>query len=74
MGGVFTFRQVGIAWHLKEDGEFKGNGVRHCVLEVKFGDVAISRRFPELLTPEEAQTEVDKIAPELFRVAEAWLK
>lgn len=74
MGGVFTFRRVGIAWSFKEDGELEGQGFRQWVLQAELGDVLVARRFPGELTQEEARAEVDRILPELFRVAEAWMK
>lgn len=49
-------------------------GNHEWLLAVSFGDVGVTRQYPEVLTRVEAEIEVSRIAPELFRMAEVWLK
>jgi len=49
-------------------------GNHQWVFAVSFGDVGISRLYPGVLSRAEAENEAARIAPELFRMAEAWLK
>jgi hypothetical protein len=72
VGGSFTFQQVAIAWSFEEDGGAAGS--TEWVLEAKLADVGVTRRFPVNLTREEAEAEAKKIVPDLFRIAEAWVK
>lgn len=67
MDGAFAHRHVRMDWTL--DG-----GNHEWLLAVSFGDVGVTRQYPEVLTRVEAENEVSRIAPELFRMAEAWLK
>ena len=69
VGGLFTFKQVVIAWHF--EGLTSGNRCAEGVLEVELGDVGVIRRFATNLTREEAEAEANRIVPELFRIAEA---
>ncbi len=59
-------------WHVQMHWTLKG-GNHQWLFAVTFGDVGISRRFPETLTQVEAEDEATRVAPELFRVAERWL-
>jgi hypothetical protein len=70
VGGLFTFKQVVIAWHF--EGLTWGNRCTEGVLEVELGDVGVIRRFATHLTREQAEAEANRIVPELFRIAEAW--
>jgi hypothetical protein len=44
------------------------------LFEASFGDVRVSRRYPEALTRVETEEEANRIAPALFQMAEAWLR
>ncbi len=70
VGGLFAFKRVVIAWSFERLAW--GSVFMEGVLEVELGDVGVIRRFPKNLTREEAETEANKIVPELFRIAEAW--
>lgn len=59
--------------HARMDWTFDG-GNHQWLFAVNFGDVGVSRQYPELLMRVEAEDEANRIAPELFRMAEAWLK
>jgi len=72
MNGTFPHRSVEIRWTFKEDGEYYDG--KQWMFEVSLGDISVSRRFPSPFSSDEADREARKIAPELFRVAEEWLK
>jgi len=67
MDGSLAHRHVRMNW------TFDG-GNHQWVFAVSFGDVGISRLYPGVLSRAEAENEAARIAPELFRMAEAWLK
>jgi hypothetical protein len=72
MDGGFTHRSVEIRWTFEEDGEYYDG--KQWMFQVCLGDIAVSRRFPSPFSSDEADQEARKIAPELFRIAEEWLK
>lgn len=72
MGGGFAFRSVEIYWTFHEDGA--GDDGNQWVFKVTLGDISVTRQYPNSLSREEAESEARTIAPELFRIAEEWLK
>jgi hypothetical protein len=74
MDGEFAHMHVRLRWTLEEDGEYGEGGGKQWVFDVSLGDIGVSRRYPSPLSRDEADQEARKIAPELFRIAEAWLK
>jgi hypothetical protein len=72
MGGQFAYRSVGIEWTFEEDGRHDDGN--QWVFRVDLGDISVCRRYPNPLSREEADDEARKIAPELFRIAEEWLR
>ena len=67
MDGMFAHRHVRMEWTFDGDNH-------QWLFEVSFGDVGISRRYPQPLTRVEAEEEANRIAPALFQMVEAWLK
>jgi hypothetical protein len=75
MDGELEHRHLRLRWIFADDGRYGEAGVdSQWLFEVSLGDIGVSRRYPDALTQNEAEAEARKIAPELFRVAQAWLQ
>jgi hypothetical protein len=70
--GEFEHKRLRMKWSFEEVDEHEAG--KQWVFEVSFGDIAVRRRFSAPLSTAEALREAEVIAPELFRVAEAWLR
>ena len=67
--GTFVYRHLEMQWTSRAQ-----IGERRWMFELTAGDIAVSRRYPKRLSEDEAAKVAETMAPELFRVAEAWLE
>ena len=72
--GSLVHKRVRMQWTFQEDGRNENDGNKQWVFELRLGDISILRRYPGVLSQVEAEEEANKIAPELFQVAETWLR
>ena len=61
MEGIVDVHDIRFHWELREGSP---RGPARCTLHVAFGELTAARQYSEALTPDQAQTEAERLVPE----------
>jgi hypothetical protein len=64
MEGIVDVHDIRFHWELREGSP---RGPARCTLHVAFGELTAARQYSEALTPDQAQTEAERLVPEVLR-------
>lgn len=64
MEGIVEVDDIRFCWELREA---TPRGPARCTLHVAFGELTLARQYAETLTQDQAQTEAERLAPEVLR-------
>jgi len=64
MEGIVDVHDLRFNWELREANP---HGPARCTLHVAFGELTLARQYSETLTHAQAQTEAERLAPEVLR-------
>jgi hypothetical protein len=64
MEGIVDVHDLRFRWELREGTH---RGPARCTLHVAFGELTLARQYSEALTQDQAQTEAERLAPEVLR-------
>jgi hypothetical protein len=64
MEGIVDLHDLRFHWELRAG---TARGPARCTLHVAFGELSVARQYAEALTQDQAQTEAERLAPEVLR-------
>ena len=64
MEGIVEVDDIRFHWELRESAR---RGPARCTLHVAFGELTLARLYSEPLTQDQAQTEAERLAPDVLR-------
>ena len=64
MEGIVEVDDIRFCWELRDSNP---RGPAKCTLHVAFGELTLARQYVEALTQDQAQTEAERLAPEMLR-------
>lgn len=64
MDGIVEVDDIRFHWELVESAP---RGPARCTLHVAFGELTLARPYAEALTQDQAQSEAERLAPEVLR-------
>jgi hypothetical protein len=64
MEGIVEVDDIRFRWELSDS---KPRGPAKCTLHVAFGELTVARQYAEVLTKDQAQSEAERLAPEMLR-------